>query len=41
VRAVLTALRQDETLRDASIQHLLREALRRIRPTCARPSPAS
>jgi hypothetical protein len=41
VRAVLTALRQDEALRDASIQHLLREALRRIRPACARPSPAS
>jgi hypothetical protein len=36
VRAVLTALRQDNALRDASIEHLLREALRRIRPASSR-----
>jgi hypothetical protein len=32
VRAVLTGLRRDDGLRSASIQDLLREALRRIRP---------
>jgi hypothetical protein len=36
VRAVLADLRQDSALRDASISHLLRESLRRIRLSSSR-----
>jgi hypothetical protein len=33
VKAVLSELRADAKLRDASVEHLLHEALCRIRPT--------